>query len=98
MRPGRLSQAQTAHKHNKILGGLTMYLIGIKKGVHPCGNAGTLKSHYKAEYKLRETAQRFATMHALDEVYGLQLYPQKLCEMDNTELVNYMRRNGKQYV
>jgi len=34
-------------------------------------------THYKAEYKLRETAQRFANMYSLDEVYGLQLYPQK---------------------
>ena len=72
-----------------------MYLIGIKKGVHPCGNAGTLITHYKAEYKLRETAQRFANMYSLDEVYGLQLYPQKLCEAD---LVNYVRQNCKRYV
>lgn len=75
-----------------------MYLIGIKKGIHPCGNAGTLITHYKAEYKIKETAQRFANMYSLDEVYGLQLYPQKLCEMDNAEFVNYMRRNCKRYV
>ena len=74
-----------------------MYLIGIRDGVHPCGNAGTLITHYKAQYKLRETAQRFAAMHSLTEVYGLQEYPQKLCEMDNTEFVNYMRRNCKRY-
>jgi hypothetical protein len=75
-----------------------MYLIGIKKDVHPCGNAGTLITHYKAEYKLRETAQRFAKMYSLEEVYGLQQCPQKLCEMDNTEFVNHVRRNCKQYV
>ena len=72
-----------------------MYLIGIKKGVHPCGNAGTLITHYKAQYKLRETAQRFATMYELDEVYSLQVYPQKLCEMDNSEFVDHVRRNCK---
>lgn len=75
-----------------------MYLIGIKKGVHPCGNAGTLITHYKAEYKLRETAQRFATMYALDEVYGLQVYSQKLCEMNNQDFVDHVRRNSKRYV
>jgi len=75
-----------------------MYLVGIKKDVHPCGNAGTLITHYKAQYKLRETAQRFATMHALDEVYGLQLYPQKLCEMENIEFVDHVRLNCKRYV
>lgn len=75
-----------------------MYLIGIKKGVRLCGNAGTLISRYKAEYKLREAANCFAAMYKLDEVYGLQSYPQKLCEMNNTEFVNYIRQNCKRYV
>lgn len=75
-----------------------MYLLGIKEGVHPCGNAGTLITHYKAEYKIRETAQRFAAMHSLTEVYRLNIYPQKLCEMDSAEFVKYLRRNGKRYV
>ncbi len=74
-----------------------MYLIGLKKGVHPCGNEGTLITCYKAEYKLRETAQRFATMYGLDEVYGLPVYPQKLCEISNAEFVDYVRRNCKRY-
>jgi hypothetical protein len=98
MQPGRLSQAPTAQTHNKILGGVNMYLIGIKKGAYLCGNAGTLITHYKAEYKLREMAQRFAIMHSLTEVYGLHVYPQKLCEMNNTEFINYVRRNCKRYV
>ena len=74
-----------------------MYLIGVKKGVHPCGNSGTLITHYKAEYKLKEIAQRFANMYSLDEVYSLQVYPQKLCELSNREFVNYVRRNCKRY-
>ena len=76
-----------------------MYLIGITKdGVHPCGNAGTLITRYKAEYKLKEIAQRFASMYDLDEVYYLEAYTQNLCKMDNTEFINYIRRNCKQYV
>ena len=75
-----------------------MYLIGIKNGVHPCGNAGTLITHYKAEYKIKETAQRFANMYSLDEVYSLYTYSQKLCEMNNAEFVNYIRRTCKRYV
>ena len=75
-----------------------MYLLGVKEGIHPCGNSGTLITHYKAEYKIRETADRFAAMHSLTEVFGLQLYPQRLCEMNNTDFVNYLRRNGKRYV
>jgi hypothetical protein len=75
-----------------------VYLIGIRNGVHPCGNAGTLITHYKAEYKLKEIAQRFAAMYNLDEVYGLQLYPQKLCEMENAEFVDHVRQNCKRYI
>ena len=75
-----------------------IYLIGIKKGVHPCGNAGILITHYKAEYKIREITQRFAAMYNLDEVYRLDIYPQNLCEMNNIEFVNYIRRNCKRYV
>lgn len=74
------------------------YLIGIKKGVHPCGNAGTFITHYKAEYKLKEIARQFAAMYSLDEVYGLQVYPQKMCEMENVEFVDHVRRNCKRYV
>lgn len=75
-----------------------MYLIGIKKGVHPCGNEGTLITRYKSEYKRRELAQRFAAMYALDGVYCLQEYTQKLCEMKPAEFLDYIRRNCKQYV
>lgn len=74
------------------------YLIGIKKGVHPCGNDGTLITRYKSEYKRRETAQRFATIYNLDEVFGLQVYSQRLCKMEPAEFVDYIRRNCKRYV
>ena len=75
-----------------------MYLVGIKKDVHPCGNTGTLITHYKAEYKIKEAANRFAAMYNLDEVYGLETYPQNLCEMGNKEFVDHVRRTCKRYV
>jgi hypothetical protein len=74
------------------------YLIGIKNGVHPGGNTGTLVTRYRSEYKRRELAQRFAAMYALDEVYCLKVYSQKLCEMEPAEFVDYIRRNCKRYV
>jgi len=74
------------------------YLIGIKNGVHPCGNTGTLITNYKAAYKIRETAQRFATMYSLTEVYGLASYPQKLCELNNKDFINYVKQHGIQYI
>lgn len=75
-----------------------MYLIGIKNGVHPCGNSGTLITNYKAPYKIKEIAQRFATMYNHTEVYGLNSYPQKLCELTAIEFVNYVRQHGIQYI
>lgn len=75
-----------------------MYLIGIKKGVYPCGNSGTLITRYKSIQKIKETAKRFADMYNLDEVYYLKIYPKELCEMSNTEFVNYVRQNGVRYI
>ena len=75
-----------------------MYLIGIKNNVHPCGNSGTLITKYKAPYKIREIAQRFATMYNHTEVYGLHSYPQKLCELEDLEFVSYVREHGQRYV
>lgn len=75
-----------------------MYLIGVKKGVHPMGNSGTLITRYKSTQKIKDTAKRFAKMYNLDEVYYLKIYPQELCEMSNVEFVNYVRQNGKCYI
>lgn len=75
-----------------------MYLIGIKNGVHPLGNTGTLITKYKAPYKIREIAQRFTTMYNHTEVYGLHAYPQKLCELTGKEFVDYVRLHGIRYV
>ena len=75
-----------------------MYLIGIKEGAHPCGNSGALITHYKTEYKIRETAQRFASMYSLTEIYGLHVYPQALCELEGAAFVDYIRSNCKRYI
>ena len=71
------------------------YLIGIRKNYHPLGNAGTFRTRYKSEYKLKELAKNFAKMYQLDEVYLLQKYQQKLCEISNEKFVDYIRKNGK---
>ena len=75
-----------------------MYLIGIRNNMHPCGNTGTLITKYKAPYKIIETARQFATMYNHTEVYGLDSYPQKLCEMNNKDFINYIRQHGTRYV
>lgn len=74
------------------------YLIGVKDSYHPCGNSGTLGTRYKAPHKLREVAQRFAKMYGHDEVYLLDHYPQRLCELCNAAFVDYVRHNCKRYV
>lgn len=72
-----------------------MYLIGIRKNYHPLGNDGTFRTRYKSEKKIKEIAKSFAKMYQLDEVYLLQRYQQKLCELSNEEFVKYVRQNGK---
>lgn len=72
-----------------------MYLIGIRKNYQPLGNAGTLITRYKSEKKIKEIAKTFVRMNNLDEVYLLQKYPQKLCELSMNEFVDYIRKNGK---
>ena len=72
-----------------------MYLIGIKESYHPLGNAGTLITRYKSEKKIKEIAKTFTKLNQLDEVYLLQKYPQKLCEISNEKFVDYIRKNGK---
>ena len=72
-----------------------MYLIGIKKGIHPLGNAGTLITRYKSVYKIKEVAKNFKKMNQLDEVFLIETYPQKLCELSMNEFVDYIRKNGK---
>ena len=74
------------------------YLIGIRKNCHPLGNDGKLITRYKTMKKRQELAKRFADMYKLDEVYGVTTYTQKMCEMTNSEFVDFIRKNGKRYV
>lgn len=72
-----------------------MYLIGIRKNYHPLGNAGTFRTRYKSVNKIKEVAQNLAKMYQLDEIYLMEYYSQKMCEMNNKELVDYVREKGK---
>ena len=74
------------------------YLIGIRKGIKLLGNGGTFITRYKSENKLKKIAKNLAKMYQLDEVYLMEYYSQKMCEMNNKELVDYIREKGKQYV
>ena len=62
------------------------YLIGIRENYHPLGNAGTLITRYKSEKRIKEVAQNFKKMNQLDEVYLIETYPQKLCELSNEKI------------
>lgn len=74
------------------------HLIGIRKNYHPLGNEGKIITHYKSVKKRQELAKRFADMYKLDEVYCLQLYTQKMCELSASDFVDFVRRKGKRYV
>lgn len=74
------------------------YLIGIKKGIHPLGNSGSFITRYKSMKKIKEVAMNLAKMYQLDEVYLIKTYTQKMCEMTNSEFVDFIRKNGKRYI
>ena len=71
------------------------YLIGIRENYHPLGNGGSFITRYKSEKKIKEIAKTFEKMYQLDEVYLLQKYPKKLCELSVSDFVEYVRQNGK---
>lgn len=74
------------------------YLIGIREGIHPLGNSGSFITRYKSEHKIEEVAKNLANFCNLDEVYLIKTYTQKMCEMTNSEFVDFIRKNGKRYV
>ena len=75
-----------------------MYLIGIKNGVHPSGEEGTLSTKCRPWYELYEIAQEFAAKYNLDAVYGMMVYPVDYREMSNPEFVHHVRKNCKRFV
>lgn len=72
-----------------------MYLIGIKNNTNPCGNEGTLITHYKMNSKITEVANNFKKMYNHDEVYSSDIYTQKMCEMTGKDFVEYVRIHCK---
>jgi len=71
------------------------YLIGIKNNNRSCGNEGTRITEYKRHSKIMEIARNFKKMYKHDEVYAITNYSQKMCEMNNSQFVSHVRRNGK---
>lgn len=71
------------------------YLIGLKDGVHLAGNSGTIITSYRRADKLQALASSMKQMHNLDEVWRINLYTQRMCEMDNQSFVSHIRATGK---
>ncbi len=74
---------------------MRMYLIGIKNGGSPCGNSGTLITHYKARYKIMEVATNFKKMYKHDHVYLIRNYTQKACELSPGAFVDWVKTTGE---
>ena len=72
-----------------------MYLIGIKDGKSPCGNDGTLITHYKARYKIMEVATRFKRMYNHDNVYLIRDYTQRACELTGDAFTEWVQSTGE---
>lgn len=79
-------------------GGPRRYLIGIRNNISPAGNDGTQHTHYVRRAKIDQQGERFATMHKLDEVWLMNEYTQKMCEMKMSEFVEYVRSHGTRII
>lgn len=73
----------------------TTYLFYIdENGYHPCGNDGTSYAEVGCMSKLRKDAALFLNGRA-GKVYAMTRYTQEMCEMDNAQLVAYVRKCGQ---
>lgn len=72
-----------------------MYLMGIRGGDIPCGNDGTLITHYKARYKIMEVARKFKRMFNHDEIYLIRDYTQKACELTGDAFTEWVQSTGE---
>jgi hypothetical protein len=56
-----------------------------------------MKTSFKSESMRDHIAELFAAQYGHTEVYLISDFTQKMCEMDNDEFVEHVRRNGKRY-
>lgn len=71
------------------------YLIGFRNGFSPSGETGTCKTYLRTKGKLKELGIMFKKAYNHDEVYLLNQYTQKMCEMGIAEFTEYVRKNGE---
>lgn len=74
------------------------YFIGVKDGMHLCGNAGTQRNHYVQQSKIHQTAETMAKMYNLDQVWLIHTYTQRMCEMEPDEFVEYLPKIGTRII
>lgn len=73
-----------------------MYLLAISDcGRHHCGSDYThqIASRNDMDFYYR-AAQMAKITKGIKEVWGMRVYTQQMCEMDNAQFVNHIRRNG----
>ena len=72
--------------------------MGVKDGLIPCGS-GTMRLNGKGCFKIiRNSAINFAQANNFTEVYLISEYSQKMCEMEPSSLLEYVRKVGKRLV
>ena len=72
-----------------------MVFIGFREGIMPCGNTGMTQCPWRVEWYRQKHAYDFAIGNDLDEVFIIENFTQKMCEMNASELRKYVLRNGR---
>ena len=77
---------------------MSRYLIGVQDGLIPCGS-GTMRLDGRGCFKItRNSAINFAHVNNFTEVYLVSEYSQKMCEMEPSVLLEYVRKVGERLV
>ena len=73
-----------------------MYAVGFIQGYSPCGNDGLKKLHNKS---VKGIMQELQTMRkVVHEIFVVNDFTQKMCEMNMTELWSYCMNHKIMYI
>lgn len=73
-----------------------MYAVGFTCGINPMGNDGLQKLHHKSA---KGIMMELSTMRkVIAEIYIVNDFTQKMCEMTNSQLWSYCMNNYRMYI
>ena len=71
------------------------YFIGFRQGHWMAGNAGLMPCTWSRPNIIQKHAGNFGKMYDLDDVFLINEFPQRCCEMDDISLRKYLLQHGR---